>query len=166
MLSERCAVAIESILDRKTLPPAAFWRPFSHRASGLPQYPAIRFAFMKAQDSTSPPSGALTAIRTAHTVVWAFFAGCIVAIPVASWRGEHRAAAWLIAIVFVEVCILLLNGMRCPLTSVAARHTADRRENFDIYLPLWLAKHNKSIFGTLYVAGAIYALARWLHTAG
>jgi hypothetical protein len=120
---------------------------------------------MQSQRPAEASRGPLTAIRVAHTVVWALFAGCIVAIPLASLQGEHRAAVLFAAIVFVEVSILVLNGMRCPLTSLAARYTKDRRENFDIYLPLWLAKHNKSIFGALYIAGAAFALVRWLLTA-
>ena len=121
---------------------------------------------MPSQPSTAIRSNTLTAIKAAHTLVWALFAGCIVAIPVASWHGEHRAAAWLTAIVFVEVAVLALNGMRCPLTAWAARYTIDRRDNFDIYLPLWLARHNQSIFGALYVAGAAFALLRWLRASG
>jgi hypothetical protein len=106
-------------------------------------------------------STALRAIRLAHTIVWAFFAGCILAIPLASWRGAHEVAAWLAAIVFAEVAVLALNGWRCPLTAVAARYTAERAANFDIYLPLWLARNNKVVFGSLYVAGVAFALARW-----
>jgi len=49
----------------------------------------------------------------------------------------------------VEVIILAVNRWRCPLIAVAARYTDDRRENFDIYLPLWLAMHNKTVFGAL-----------------
>jgi hypothetical protein len=103
----------------------------------------------------------LTAIKLVHTIVWAFFAGCILAIPVASWRGRHRAAAWFAAIVACEVAILALNKWRCPLTAVAGRYTNDRRDNFDIYLPQWLARYNKQIFGALYFAGVAFALARW-----
>lgn len=108
-----------------------------------------------------PSSGALVAVKVAHTVAWAFFVACILAIPVFSWRGQHPAAAWSAAIVLIDVAALLLNGWRCPLTSLAARYTDDRHDNFDIYLPLWLARHNKLIFGTLYVAGMAFALARW-----
>ena len=103
----------------------------------------------------------LKAIKTVHTIAWAVLAGCVLAIPFASWRNDHRAAAGLAAIVAIEVVVLLLNGWRCPLTTVAARYTDERRENFDIYLPLWLAKYNKRIFGTLYVAGVAFALVRW-----
>ena len=102
-----------------------------------------------------------TLIRTAHPVMWAFFGGCILAIPVAAWLRRHEAAAWLIAIVFVEVAVLVANRWRCPLTAVAARYTEDRRDNFDIYLPAWLARHNKEIFGGLYVAGIAYVVATW-----
>ena len=107
----------------------------------------------------------LTAIRILHTVVWAFFAACIVAIPLAAWHGKFRVAAWCSAIVLVEVLELMGNRWRCPLTSVAARHTPDRRDNFDIYLPLWLARYNKQVFGALYVGGMAFALVLWLRAA-
>jgi hypothetical protein len=59
--------------------------------------------------------------------------------------------------------VLAVNGRHCPLTAVAARHTADRRDNFDIYLPEWLARHNKTVFGALYVGGLVFLLASWWH---
>jgi len=51
--------------------------------------------------------------------------------------------------------------MRCPLTGIAERYTDDRHDNFDIYLPRWLAKYNKRIFGSLFVAGVLLTVARW-----
>jgi hypothetical protein len=54
--------------------------------------------------------------------------------------------------------------MRCPLTDVAARYIEDRRDNFDIYLPIWLARHNKLIFGTLFAMGMLYTLIAWVST--
>ncbi len=107
---------------------------------------------------------ALTAIKLVHTLVWALFASCIVAIPVLAWRGEYRVAALFIGIVFVEVIVLAFNRWACPLTPVAARFTEDRRDNFDIYLPEWLARHNKLIFGTLYVAGVLMTTILWLRS--
>lgn len=96
-----------------------------------------------------------------HTIVWALFAACIVAIPLVSWSGAHRTAGWLVAIVSAEVVVLAFNRWSCPLTAVAARYTSDRRSNFDIYLPEWLAKYNKHVFGPLYVMGSLFALANW-----
>lgn len=104
---------------------------------------------------------ALRAVKIAHTVAWAFFAGCIVALPVVAWQEKFSVAAVLIAVVLLEVLILLANRFRCPLTDVAARYTDDRRDNFDIYLPLWLARYNKQIFGALFVAGILFTVVMW-----
>jgi polyferredoxin len=63
------------------------------------------------------------------------------------------------------VLVLSLNGWRCPLTLVAARYTHDRRDNVDIYLPEWLARHNKLLFGALYLAGILFTLTRWVYAS-
>ena len=104
----------------------------------------------------------LRSIKLLHTAVWALFAASIVAIPITAAMGRYAVAFALIGIVFVEVSVLVLNRWRCPLTDIAARYSDDRRDNFDIYLPEWLARHNKSIFGCIYVLGSLFALARWL----
>lgn len=102
------------------------------------------------------------AVKVVHTLAWAFFAACIVAIPIASWTGQHRLAGICAILVLVEVVVLAVNQWTCPLTAVAARYTEDRESNFDIYLPIWLARYNKHIFGPLYVVALVYALANWL----
>jgi hypothetical protein len=106
--------------------------------------------------------GALRMVRMLHTVVWAFFVSCIFAIPVFAWRGNYGRALLFIGVVFIEVLIVVSNGWRCPLTSIAARYTNERRDNFDIYLPELLARHNKLIFGVLYLAGVIFTFVRWV----
>ena len=83
-------------------------------------------------------------------------------MPISAAAGHLRRAAGFGGIVFVEIIILLVNRWRCPLTAVAARYTSDRRPNFDIYLPAWLARHNKGIFGTLFGLGLAFTLARWM----
>jgi hypothetical protein len=65
-------------------------------------------------------------------------------------------------VVFGEVLILVANGWRGPLTTLATRFSEEGHDNFDIYLPLWLARHNKLIFGALYVAGMAFAYVRWV----
>ena len=84
------------------------------------------------------------------------------ATPVVVLFGSLRLALWLSVVVFVEVAVLLANRMSCPLTGVATRYTADRNDNFDIFLPAWLARHNKLIFGALFAAGELLLLGRWL----
>ena len=105
------------------------------------------------------------AIKAGHTIVWAFFVACILAVWMFAWEAEYLNAALFIGIVLIEVIVLFLNGLHCPLTPLAARYTDDRRANFDIYLPEWLAKHTKMIFGTLYVAGIALTLVGWIHEA-
>ena len=105
---------------------------------------------------------ALRLVKLVHTVAWAFFAGCIFAIPVVAWRGRFPLALVLIGAVLGEVLVLAANRWRCPLTAVAARYTDDRRDNFDIYLPLWLARYNKQIFGALFIGGLLITGALWV----
>jgi hypothetical protein len=105
-------------------------------------------------------------IKTFHTIVWAFFVFCIIAIPIFAFTENYGQALISIAVVFIEVLILIVNRMRCPLTVVAAKYTNDRRDNFDIYLPVWLARRNKLIFGPLFVGGVLFTFARWLGWLG
>jgi polyferredoxin len=104
----------------------------------------------------------LRTIKLLHTLVWALFAGCVALIPVFAWLRRFDVALVLIGLVLIEVLILGANGWRCPLTAIAARYTDDRRDNFDIYLPEWLARHNKTIFGAWFVLGLLLTLGRWL----
>jgi hypothetical protein len=104
----------------------------------------------------------LTTIKLLHTAVWAAFAGCIVAIPVLTLQGRFRLAAVFALIVLGEIIVLAINRWRCPLTPIAARYTEDRRANFDIYLPEWLARYNKEIFGPLYLACVVWLVVRWV----
>ena len=108
------------------------------------------------------PSKRLAAIKLFHTLVWAIVVACIFAIPPLGWAGLYLQVLWMTAVVATEGLVLVLNGGKCPLTAVAARLTDDRRENFDIYLPAWLARHNKRIFTTLLVAGAGSVVLMWL----
>ena len=103
----------------------------------------------------------LKTVKLVHTAVWAFFAGCILAIPALAVARHLTASTILIGVVFIECLVLMFNGMRCPLTGVAAQYTEDRRDNFDIYLPEWLARHNKTIFGALYVIGIVVTIGAW-----
>ena len=105
---------------------------------------------------------ALVAIKLLHTAVWAVLAGCIVALPIAALLHRFDWAIILTAIIVAECGVLALNKGRCPLTGVAARFTEDRADNFDIFLPNWVARHNRAIFGTLFVVNELFVLWCWL----
>src|SRR5438552_8651874 len=104
----------------------------------------------------------LRAIKLLHTMIWAFLAASILVLPVA---GVLRRFDWplvLTVLILIECAVLALNKGRCPLTDVAAKFTNTRADNFDIYLPNWLARHNKAIFGTIFVANELIVLWCWL----
>ena len=104
---------------------------------------------------------ALRLIRSVHTFVWGVMAGSILTIPVLAWHQSWRWVTVLSALVLLECTVLVANHMRCPLTDLAARYTTDRRDNFDIYLPLWLARYNKILFGWIFAGALAFTLARW-----
>lgn len=101
-------------------------------------------------------------IKLSHTFVWAFFAACIGALPLAGLKRRFGWALALTSLIALECIILIANRRRCPLTDLAARFTDDRRENFDIYLPLCLARHNLAVFGCLSFLGELIVLWCWV----
>jgi hypothetical protein len=105
---------------------------------------------------------ALVMVKLLHTAVWIFFVGCILGITVSAAKGEFCWAATFTVTVLIECAILAFNGGRCPLTGIAQRFTDERRDNFDIYLPLWVARHNKTIFGTFFLLSEVYVLVLWV----
>ena len=104
----------------------------------------------------------LAAIRLFHTAVWAVLAGCIIALPVVALMNRLDWALVLTSVVIVECGVLAFNEGQCPVTLLAAQYTDDRADNFDIYLPSWLALRNKAIFGSLFICGEFVVLWRVL----
>ena len=81
------------------------------------------------------------------------------AIPVFRLLDQVRVAVGLSVLVWAEVFVLAADGLRCPLTALTRRYTDNHADNFDIFIPKWLARHNKLIFGSLFAAGK--ALLVW-----
>jgi hypothetical protein len=66
-----------------------------------------------------------------------------------------------VAFILTEGIVLLIFKNMCPLTIIARKYSNLTNENFDIYLPNWLAKYNKLIYTTLFiviVCGLIYRI--------
>jgi hypothetical protein len=98
-------------------------------------------------------------IKIVHTLVWAVMASAVFYVFYAGITKTFGLMLWLsVGLVLMETVVLLINKWRCPLTPIAMKYTSDRRENFDIYLPEWLAKHNKLIFGMTFLAGLILVI--------
>lgn len=103
----------------------------------------------------------LLTIKLVHTFIWAFMASCVLYIFSAGMLGFINGYVHIaIAVIFLEGLILLIFKWRCPFTIIAQNYTQNREENFDIFLPRLLAKHNKNIFTTLFVIGLVLILLR------
>jgi hypothetical protein len=50
--------------------------------------------------------------------------------------------------------------MFCPLTLLAKKYSNSTRANFDIFLPNWLAKHNKVIYTTIFLVAVALIIYR------
>lgn len=100
-------------------------------------------------------------IKSVHTIIWAFYVLVIGYIVYAGVSDRIGILVWIaIGLVIVEGFVLLLNDWRCPLTLVGRRYTKNTDDNFDIFLPKWLARNNKVIFTTVYAIGVILVVWR------
>ena len=107
------------------------------------------------------PSQKLLAIKVAHTLIWLFFVCVIGYILYSGITNKINTFTWIgISLIIIEGFVLLLFKMFCPLTVLARRYSDSRKANFDIFLPNWLAKHNKIIFTSIFLLGVILVIIR------
>tara|TARA_Y100000768_G_C23786522_1_gene590545 strand:+ start:334 stop:672 length:339 start_codon:yes stop_codon:yes gene_type:complete len=105
----------------------------------------------------------LLAIRILHTIIWIFFASVIFYIAYCGIADAVTIYTWVgIGLVLVEGLVLLIFNMYCPLTLVARNYSNSTQDNFDIFLPNWLAKYNKHIFTVIFGIGLLAVLYRSL----
>lgn len=103
-------------------------------------------------------------LKTIHTVIWVimassnFLAFYFAFIGVFDYRFYIPAA-----LITAEIIVILLNDWRCPITPMAEKYTEDRKSNFDIYLPEWLAKYNVRIFTVLIILEILIVLFKMVY---
>lgn len=98
----------------------------------------------------------LTLVKLVHTAVWIGFNVCFAIGIWAGLSGRFDAWFWIpVALIGAECLVILFNRWTCPLTPIAARYTDARDDAFDIYLPQWLARHNKTIYSALLLIAAV-----------
>jgi len=108
-----------------------------------------------------PAALKLVLVKLLHTAIWFFYVCVIFWIWFSGITNNVNFYTWAcIGLVVFEGIILLVFRWSCPLTIIAQKYTSERRDNFDIYLPEWLAKHNKTIFTPVFLAGLILVLFR------
>ncbi len=111
----------------------------------------------------SNPQKQLFRIKLIHTAIWLVLAPVVLYVLWSGITGNVTIYSWLaVAAIIIEGGVLLLFKGSCPLTVMARRYSDSTKDNFDIFLPNWLAKYNKTIFTSLFAIGLILMLYREL----
>ena len=94
----------------------------------------------------------LTMVKLLHTIVWMFFNVVIFYFLYAVIVNKIDTWVWVcLGFIILEGLILLVFKAMCPITLLARKYSDSPMDNFDIYLPNWLAKHNKVIYTTIVI---------------
>jgi hypothetical protein len=92
----------------------------------------------------------LVFVKIVHTIIWLFFNVVIFYLLFAVIFNKIDKWIWIgIGCFAIEGIVLLVFKKSCPLTIVARRYSDSVKDNFDIYLPDWLAKYNKRIYSSI-----------------
>jgi len=103
----------------------------------------------------------LTVVKIVHTLIWLFFVAVIFYILYSGISNKINVYTWIaIGLIIAEGVVLVMFRMFCPLTLIARKYSDSDKDNFDIYLPNWLARYNKIIFTTIYLVGVIIVILR------
>jgi hypothetical protein len=98
----------------------------------------------------------LLQIKLIHTVIWVFYTTIIFYVLYCGIADRINMYTWIaIGLVFLEGLILLLFKTSCPLTLIARKYLDSDKDNFDIFLPEWVARHNKTIFTIIFAIGLL-----------
>jgi hypothetical protein len=94
----------------------------------------------------------LTLIKVIHTAIWVFFNVVLFYLFYAVSTNKIDRWVWIgIGLILMEGVVLMVFKNMCPITVIARRYSQSRKDNFDIFLPNWLARYNKLIYSTFFV---------------
>lgn len=89
-------------------------------------------------------------IKVVHTLVWIFFNVVIFYMLYAVLADKIDKWLWIcFGLVILEGLTLLLFKFFCPLTIMARQYSDSTSDNFDIFLPNWLARYTKLIYTSI-----------------
>ncbi|MBZ0202135.1 MAG: hypothetical protein K8I03_03880 [Ignavibacteria bacterium] len=100
----------------------------------------------------------LRLVKLLHTLIWLFFNVVIFYLLYAVIADKIDKWVWIcLGLIILEGITLAVFKKMCPVTLIARKYSDSDKDNFDIYLPNWLARHNKLIY-TIIVLIAIVIL--------
>jgi len=94
----------------------------------------------------------LTSIKIIHTIIWILFNVVIFYLLYAVITNKIDKLVWIgVGIILLEGIVLLFFRTMCPITLIARKYSDSPKDNFDIFLPNWLAKNNKLIYTIIFI---------------
>jgi hypothetical protein len=106
----------------------------------------------------------LVLIKIIHTLIWIFFNVVIFYMLYAAIANKLDFWLWLgYGFIFLEGLTLLTFKSHCPLNLLARKYSNSTKDNFDIYLPNWLAKYTKLIYTTIVAIAFIITIYQVLN---
>lgn len=102
----------------------------------------------------------LKVVRACHTAIYVVMATSTFVLLYAGITGTRGAWLWVAAaLVGVESIVFLGNGLKCPLTAVAAKYGA--RQGSDTFLPTRITRYTFRVFCPLILIATALLAVRW-----
>ena len=106
----------------------------------------------------------LALVKILHTMIWVFFNVVIFYLLYAVIIDRIDKWVWIcIILIILEVITLIVFKKICPVTLIARKYSDSQKDNFDIYLPNWLAKYNKEIYTAIVLIAIVILICRLLN---
>lgn len=111
------------------------------------------------------PSARIFAIKLVHSAIYLFMSTCLAWLY---WAAATATFDWRLAVavgaVAGEAVVLLLNGRRCPLTTLAQRLGDETGDDLiaDRLLPRWAVRRTVPFCSLVFAGGLALLLASFL----
>lgn len=105
----------------------------------------------------------LVAIRVVHTLIYLVMAGAVLYLLYCGIVDRIGLGTYIaLALVVTECIVFVGNGMKCPLTTMAKEHGAEKGYVFDAFIPERLTRYTVPTFGSLFAVALLILLVRVL----
>lgn len=103
-------------------------------------------------------------IKLMHTIIWFFYVLIIFYILYAGIYNRIDLFLWIsVGLVILEGIVLIIFKLKCPITILGYKYSDNQEAGFDIFLPKWLAKNNKTIFTIIFMIGILIIIFRMIN---
>ena len=105
----------------------------------------------------------LASIRLVHTLIYVVMAGAVFYMLYCGLADRIGVGTYLALALVVGECVVFVgNGMKCPLTTMAKAHGAEKGYVFDAFIPERLTRFTVPTFGSLFALALAILLYRVL----